>query len=233
MRVPIEGEEVYYTEEQWRLLREKRAKAQRIFAALSPLSKPMVVHGSVARGDVKPTSDVDVAILEPVSPGLVVLVLERAGFEPYKYEIVQATPGYVPKVYIYLDEREEMVVSLPLARLGPREREFYRWGGELDPRGLREDRRVPGVSKDLRLIYPTSWGHVEAEIEGIEGLVARILGVSIETVMERVRVLTRRREVGHTGPFVRVELPGHADIEEAIGSIARGNRLFRRRIEGW
>ena len=225
----LQGEEVVYTEDRWRLLRAKRRLALRAMRALEPLGSPVVTHGSIARGDVRPSSDVDVVVLEPRPPGLVVFHLERAGLQPRRYEIVQATPGYVPKVYIYLDDRGELVVSVPLAPLGPREREFYKWGGELDIRGVEEGRRVPGVNKKLRLIYPTEWGHVEMDIEGMEAAVARLLGVSIETVRERIRVLTRRRRVGHTGPFVRVEAPGDADIEEVIEEIARRNPFFRRR----
>jgi len=54
------------------------------------------VFGSVARGDVRPESDVDVVILDPAPPYLVELAIERAGLRAYSKEIVQATPSYVP-----------------------------------------------------------------------------------------------------------------------------------------
>ncbi|WP_369406418.1 nucleotidyltransferase domain-containing protein [Aeropyrum camini] len=131
--------EVEYSEDHWRLLKEKREKALEIVRALSRTVHPslIVIHGSVARGDVNPGSDVDVAIVEPVPPGLVEEALAASGLIIYKRVIVMATPRSTPKAYLVLDPSEERVVSLPLARLQPREREFYAWGGEVDRPGWR------------------------------------------------------------------------------------------------
>lgn len=224
------GVEVVYEEWRWRVLGEKRAKALQVMRALEPLGATVIVHGSIARGDVRPGSDVDVVVLEPVPPSMVELALERAGFQVVYREIVMATPGNTPKAYFYLDHEGERVVSVPLAPLQPREREFYRWGGELGPQGLREGRRVPGVSKDLLLIIPTERGHVEVEVEGNEHLVARIVGVSIETVEERVRVLTRRRRHGRTGVFVKAQVPPGVPVEQVVGELARRNPYFAAKI---
>ena len=230
-RPPVGGVEVEYTEERWRILGEKRAKAIHLMRALRGLGRP-IIHGSIARGDVDKNSDIDVVIPSPVPPGLVELALERAGYRPVRRLIVQATPSYVPKVYFILDHREEMVVSVPLAPLRPREREFYKWGGELGLEGVERGARVPGVNKELLLIIPTERGHIEAEIEGIEGLVARILGISVETVMERVRVLTRRREHGRTGVYIEEEVPPGEPVEEAVRRLAERNKFFRRAVLG-
>ena len=226
------GAEVVYTREHWALLEEKRAKARRVMEALMGLRATVIVHGSIARGDVKPSSDVDVVVVEPVPPSLVELALERAGYQVVYREIVMATPGNTPKVYFYLDHEGEKVVSVPLAPLQPREREFYRWGGELDYRGLSTGRRVPGVSKDLVLIIPTPRGHVEVEVEGNEALVARIVGVSLETVRERLRVLTRRRRHGRTGVFVKAEVPPGVPVEQVVEELARRNPYFAEKVLG-
>lgn len=224
--------EVHYSERHWSILRSKRAKALRVMGALQPAVRlPIIVHGSVARGDVRKDSDVDIVVLETPRPlGIVDIALEAAGFEVAKRIIVQATPGYTPKVYYYLDWNDEVVVSYPLGRLKPREREFYKWGGELDLEGLRAGRRVPGVSKDLKLIEPRPWGHVEYSVVGREGMVARLLGISIETVEERIRVLTRRREIGRTGVFIEYEVPAGVSIEEAIRELALENKQFRKML---
>ncbi|MEB2836524.1 MAG: nucleotidyltransferase domain-containing protein [Desulfurococcales archaeon] len=224
--------EVFYSRERWQVLEEKRRKAIVLMEALErSLRLPVITHGSVARGDVRPDSDVDIVILEtPRPPGILDIVLESLGYEVAKRVIVQATPGYTPKVYYYLDWREEVVVSYPLARLKPREREFYRWGGELDVEGLRGGLRVPGVNKELKLVIPKPWGHIELGVMGREGYAARILGVSLETVEERVRVLSRRRRVGRTGVFLEVEVPPGSSVEEAVERLARVNKLFRRAI---
>lgn len=227
----IPGVEVEYEERTWLILREKRRKAAEIMKILTRLSREVIVHGSIARGDVHPSSDIDIVIVQPVPPGLLEVVLEEAGYRVYYREIIQATPNYTPKIYYYLDPHEEVVVSTPLNRLREREREFYKWGGELGLEGLLEGRRVPGVNKELKLIIPTARGHKEVEVEGNESLVARLTGVSIETVEERIRVLGRRREHGRTGVFVKEPVPAGEPAEAVIRELARRNPYFRRAIE--
>ncbi len=221
---------IVYDEYRWRLLRELRAEALRIMEALVKVGLNPIVHGSVARGDVKPTSDVDIFIPYPVPSYIVELALERAGIHVYSKLIVQATPGSTPKAYIVLDEEERRVVSFPLAKLGKTEYEFYFFGGALDYRGLREGRRVPGVDKRLVLIEPVREGHRESPVIGREAEVARIVGVSVETVLERVRVLSRRDEVGRTGVFVKLELGPNDSLEDAVRRLASRNPLFRRAL---
>jgi len=222
--------EVYYEPWRWRLLEEKRGLALAVMRALAGSFGEVITHGSIARGDVDRDSDVDIVIVNPPNPSLVELALERGGFRVKWREIVQATPSYTPKVYLYLDYEGLLVVSYPLARLKPREREFYKWGGEVGLQELLQGVRVPGVDKRLMLIEPTSYGHRESPVTGREGVVARILGISPETVAERVRVLTRRREHGRTGVFLKVELSPEESVEEAIDRVARENPLFRRAI---
>ncbi|MEM1928042.1 MAG: hypothetical protein QXS85_04840 [Acidilobaceae archaeon] len=65
---------------------------------------------------------------------------------------------------------------------------------------------------------------------GREAHVARVLGVSLETVLERVRVLTRRREHGRTGVFLKKELDASTPIEEAVRELVEKNPFFRRKV---
>ena len=227
----LPGVEVEYSREVWELLREKRNKAIKVMKILTRLTREVIVHGSLARGDVKPTSDIDIVVIQPVSPGLLELSLEGGGYTVYYKEIVQATPNYTPKIYFYLDPDEEIVVSTPLSGLKEREREFYKWGGELDLPALLEGMRVPGVSKDLKLIIPTDRGHKEIEVVGNESIVARVIGVGIETVLERVRVLERRKEHGRTGVFLKVTIPAGESVESVIDELSRKNPYFRRALE--
>lgn len=224
------GPEVIYDEARWRTLAAKRGRATPVLRALMGAGLEAYVFGSVARGDVRPGSDVDIVILDPAPPYLVELAIERAGLRAYSKEIVQATPSYVPKAYIYLDPDEELVVSFPLARMRPREQEFYRWGGLLDAKGVLEGRRVPGVNKELIAIIPTPRGHVEVPVAGHEGEVARLLRVSMDIVRERLSVLGRRREVGRTGTFIKEEVPPDEPIEEAVRRLAERNEFFRRAV---
>jgi len=227
MRRP-EVREVIYDEARWELLRSLRAKAMWIMEALEARGISSIVHGSLARGDVGPKSDVDIFIPEPPASAVVEAALELSGFKPVRKLLVQATPAYVPKAYIELDEQTS--ISFPLAKMRPIEREFYSFGGELNLDGLRADERVPGVDKRLMLIEPTERGHVESSIIGREGEVARLLGISIETVMDRVRALLRRDEVGRTGVFLKRELGPDESFEAVLADIAAGSPAVRRRL---
>jgi predicted nucleotidyltransferase len=225
----IQGVRVKYDAERWEVLRGKRAQAEVLLRALGGLNA--FVYGSVARGDVRPSSDVDVVVLNNVPPFMVEVKLEAAGLRPYAKEIVQATPNYVPKAYIYLDPDLKVTVSFPLGRMRKREAEFYSWGGKLDLDGLRRGLRVPGVNKELNLIVPTEDGHIEYPVAGHEAEVARLLNISLDTVEERLRVLSRRREVGRTGTFLKVEVPPDEPIEDAVRRIAGRNEFFRRAVD--
>lgn len=219
---------VVYDDAHWRLLRELRGEAVRIMEALSRMGIASIVHGSIARGDVHPGSDIDVFIPFPVPSYRVEIALEQAGFRVSHKLVVQATPHSTPKAYIALDSEERRVVSFPLAKLGKTEYEFYYFGGALDLQGLMLDRRVPGVTKRLTLIEPTREGHVEYSIIGREAEAARKIGVSIDTVLERVRVLSRRDQHGRTGVFVKQVLEPWESLEDAVTRIARSNPAFRR-----
>ncbi len=223
--------EVRYDERRWRILAEKRAKARKLMEMLISCGfLNVIVHGSVARGDVDEDSDVDVVILDPASPSLLQLCLERYEFQPHSIKIVQPTPIHTPKLYIYLDPYEELIISTPLAKLRSVEIEFYRFSGMLSYIELLKNERVPGVNKKLMLIEPRPWGHVEIPVIGNEGYVARRLGVSMEVIRDRVDALTRRVREGHTGLFVEIEVPPHKTVEEVVRDLCKENKLFRQRL---
>lgn len=219
---------VIYDERHWELLKAKRNIAMKILRCLSLRGVQACVHGSLARGDVHEGSDVDVTIMEPVPSFLVELALEACGFTIYSRTIIQATPSHTPKAYLVLDPHELIVVSFPLARLLPREYEFYKWGGVADLPSLEKEVRVPGVSKRLVLIEPTESGHRESPVIGREEEVAKVLGISVDTVRERVRVLTRRDELGRTGVYRKVEVSENESIEQVLASIAARDHNVRR-----
>jgi predicted nucleotidyltransferase len=197
--------EVIYSEERWRILGELRREAGRIMEILRSFDP--IVHGSIVRGDVDRGSDIDIFLQACPPPYLAEIALASGGLEITGREIVMATPWQLPKAHIYLGERTS--VTVPLLRPTKLELEFYHFGGVLDLEGLREGKRVAGVDKRLMLIQPTPHGHVEMSVIGREEEVAGVLGVSPDIVRERVQVLTKRAESGHTGLFIRrVLLPG-------------------------
>ncbi len=221
---------VVYDERRWFLLKKLREEAIRVMKSLVEAGIASIVHGSIARGDVHEGSDIDIFVPFPVPSYRIELALEKGGFQVSHKLIVQATPSSTPKAYIVLDPDEKRIVSFPLGKLAKREYEFYYFGGALDLQGLLRDIRVPGVDKRLMLIEPTPHGHIEYSIIGREAEAARKIGISIETILERVRVLTRRDEIGRTGVFVKVELEPWDSIEETVKRIARNNPLFRRAL---
>jgi len=219
---------VVYDDARWRLLSRLRGEARRVLEALAVRGLRGIVHGSIARGDVHEGSDVDVFIPYPVPSYVVELALEQAGFNVSHKVVVQATPHSTPKAYLALDPQEKVMVSFPLAKLTRTEYEFYYFGGALDLEGLRAGRRVPGIDKRLVLIVPREYGHEERPVIGHEAEAARVVGVSLETVLERVRVLSRRDEHGRTGVFVKIELEPWESVEEAVRREARANPALRR-----
>jgi predicted nucleotidyltransferase len=111
------------------------------------------------------------------------------------------------------------------------EREFYRFGGEVNFNQLKADVRVAGVDKRLMLIEPTEKGHVESSIIGREEFAAKILGISAETVFDRVHALLKRDAVGRTGVFVKRELAPDETFELALKKLSDSNPAVRRRMK--
>ncbi len=219
---------VIYTKERWELLKKFRDKALKIMELLARNNVQAIVHGSIARGDVTPQSDIDIVIPQTISPFHVESVLHSAGFDFYSRQIVQATPWHSIKAHIYLDEKT--VVTFPLVKLRGREWEFYKFGGLVTINDLKKNIRVPGVDKRLILIEPTSQGHLESSIIGRESEVAKILGVSIDIVEERINILLRRDKIGRTGIYLKRELLPHETFGEVLKKIADRDPIVRRRI---
>jgi hypothetical protein len=220
--------EVFYDENRWQLLKTLRFQALEIMEALSQAHLYSIVHGSTARGDVSKKSDVDVFVPEPSSSFVIEGALEKASFSLLRRVLVQATPVYALKGYV--DLAEGVCVSFPLVKMRRVERDFYKYGGELNLQMLRDDLRVAGVDKRLMLIEPMPKGHVESSIIGREGEVARFLDVSLETISDRVRALQRRDKVGRTGVFVERVLIAEETFEMVVRRLADANPAVRRRL---
>ena len=220
---------VVYNEKRWRLLQELRRKAEKIMDVLESFNLRCIVHGSIARGDVTEKSDIDIFIPSLPSSFMVETALEQNGIPINRRIIVQATPSYAIKAYIEIEEN--VSVSFPLVKLRPLEREFYKFGGEISLEELKRNIRVPGVDKRLMLIEPTADGHIESSIIGREEYAARLLGVSVDIVWDRVKALTRRDEIGRTGVFLERELSPEESFELVLKRLADKNPAVRRRMK--
>jgi len=222
--------EVVYDSGHWMLLQGLRGKAVKIMDALAARSLSSAVYGSVARGDVNKKSDVDVIIPYATSSHTVELALRMGGLQIFSRRIAQATPSHTPKAHIYLDAVDETCLTFPLTSFRSLELEFYRFGGFQQVEEIKTEKRVPGCDKRLRLIQPTQTGHVESLIRGREREVARIVGVGVRIVEERIRVLTRRERVGRTGIVFSRDLEEDEVFEEALKQVSDTNPIVRRRL---
>jgi len=225
----LEYLEVVYDAERWSLLKEFRQKTMRIMETLEIFHLEAVVHGSIARGNVNKKSDVDVFIPYQASSFIVETALEKARMSVNRRLITQATPNYAMKAFIEIDENTN--VSFPLMKMRRVEREFYKFGGEATLENLRGELRVAGVDKRLMLIEPIEEGHRESTIVRREEQIAKLLGISVETVLDRVHALLRRDEVGRTGLFIEKELSNGETFELALKRLADRNPAVRRRIK--
>lgn len=220
---------VVYTGDRWLLLEQLRKKTLSIMESIEKTHVETLVHGSIARGDVSEKSDIDIFIPTQVSSFTVETTLEKAGIPVNRRLVVQATPTYAMKATIEVDESTS--VTFPLMRLRRVEREFYRFGGEVNSDSVRKGLRTPGVDKRLMLIEPTEKGHIESTVVGREEQVAKTLSIAVETVLDRVHALLRRDEVGRTGVFIKQELAPSETFEMVLKRLVKENPAVRRRLK--
>ena len=226
--VAVQSNEVVYPESHWVLLEEKRRQAQAMMKPLQDAHIRSTVYGSIARGDIHATSDIDVFIHSTMSPTIIEATLEANGIHISQRFIIQATPSYVAKAYIMIDENRGY--SFPLIPMRSSESEFTRFAGQLSYCELELGARAIGVNKELELIEPTERGHISTPINGIEGIVAKKLGVDTRIVHERVRTLERRGKVGRTGVYIKRELEPQESFGQVFEELSRGKPGLRRRI---
>ena len=219
---------IEYSDSRWEILRKLRTEAMKMMNPFHESHIDTVVYGSIARGDVKESSDIDIWITSPPSPTIIQAVLERNKIRINDREIIQATPSYVAKAYLYTEPNRGY--SFPLVTLRANEADFYRFAGSLSYKQIQTGIRVPGVDKRLMLIEPTDLGHRESTIQGREGQVAGILGVDIKIVLERVRTLERRERVGRTGVYIKRVLADDEDFGVVFEELAASNPALRRRL---
>jgi hypothetical protein len=212
---------VVYDSDHWDLLESLRDRAREVIGWFAKNSIPALVHGSIARGDVKPSSDIDVFISVPVSSFLVETLIPE---EIIEKKIVQATPNHLVKGVYVLDGNT--TVTIPLVSPKRREMEFYYFGGAISQGEM--DKRVPGIDKRLMFIQPTESGHEEIPVYEIPlNHLSTVLGIDVDVIEERIRVLKRRGTVGRTGVFINRTIPSNASLDEWLRKLAKRNPLLR------
>lgn len=219
-------ESLIYSKSDWTLLELKRVRAANLLKMFEGLTPH--IYGSVARGNVHKNSDIDIIFTEPIQSFRIELILNKNGFKHYFREIIMATPLDSIKLYIHLSELESIII--PLSKFDKRIFEFYNFGGKLTLNKLKSENRVAGIDKRLVLIKPNVHGHEEISVIGNEALAAKEVGVSIDTVNERKRVLLRREKYGRTGVFLKRNLEFNESTEEVLKNLAKRKAIVRKKL---
>lgn len=226
--IRAEYKEAIYTKNHWALLSNLREKTKKILLTFEKSNLTAIVHGSIARGNVNKLSDIDIVIPDLNPSFIIESALKRAKIEFKNRYMIQATPNTSMKAYIEIDEIT--TISFPLMRLNRVEREFYRFGGSLNLNQIIKKTRVSGVDKQLMIIEPTKMGHIEQSIIGLEDHVAKIVGISTQTVLNRVNILNKRKKIGKTGVFIKKQIAPDQTFEMELQRIANQNPAVRRRL---
>lgn len=222
----VSREQVTYSEKDWQRFEKFREDTEKILRTLQDFNLKGLAHGSIARGDLKKNSDIDIVMLKTVPSYKVELALREVGIEEFERVIVMATPWQLPKAHISI--LGNVTVTFPLEKPKEVEEEFYQFGGAVALEGVKKGERVPGVDKRLVLIEPTKEGHLESGVVGRESEIAKKLEVSIDIVEERIDVLTRRNEIGRTGIFLKREVPPNESFESIWKRIRERNPKITR-----
>lgn len=219
---------ITYSEDKWALLKNKRANAKKLLEMFVKEGFNPFVYGSIARGDVHESSDIDITFIKKIPSFQVEYILHKNGYENYFREIIMATPLDSLKLYIHLSELES--ITVPITKFERNVFEFYNFGGKITLNELQADNRVAGIDKRLVLIKPNQYGHEETSVIGNEALAAKQVGVSITTVNERIKVLLRREKYGRTGVYLKQILQLNESTEEVIKQLAKKKTIVRKKL---
>ncbi len=219
---------IIYSEEDWTLLKNKRVRAIELLKMFTKEGFNPFIYGSIARGNIHENSDIDIIFLNQVPSFQIEFILNKHGYKNYFREIIMATPLDSIKLYIYLSELES--ITIPLSKLDKNILEFYDFGGKINLSQLNSDLRVAGIDKRLVLIKPNPEGHEEISIIGNELRAAKEVGISIDTLKERKKVLLRREKYGKTGVFLKKQLQINETTEEALKNLAHKKSIVRKKL---
>ncbi|MFX0188226.1 MAG: hypothetical protein ACFE8A_10870 [Candidatus Hodarchaeota archaeon] len=219
---------IVYSENDWAILKAKRARAIKLMEMFTKERFNPFIYGSIARGNVHQNSDIDIIFTDQIPSFQIELLLDKNSINDYFREIIMATPKDSIKLYIYLSELES--ITIPISKLGKNEVEFYDFGGKINLHQLKEGYRIPGIDKRLVLIKPTSKGHEEISIIGNEAMAAKEVGISINAVAERKKVLLKREKYGRTGVFLKKPIDFNESTEEVLKKLANRKSLIRKKL---
>jgi len=184
------------------------------------------VHGSVARGDVTDTSDIDIFIPYNISSFRLDLINIFANAER---RIIMGTPNSNIKGLLTI--AGNISISFPLTPPTEREVEFYKFSGSAYLQDIQANKFVPGVTKQLLLIEPAINGYWYSSILNDKKRAIKCLKISQRMIDERIRVLTRRNKIGRTGKLLDHILSPNDNFEQTLHQLSSQNIIIRRKLQ--
>ena len=215
-----------YTKKEYTVLHELRNKAKDLLIKLEEKGIKAFVHGSVARGDVTTTSDIDIFIPYNISSFRLDLldILQNAD-----RRIIMGTPNSNIKGLLTIQDK--ISISFPLTHLTEREVDFYKFSGRVFLEDILAGKYYPGVTKQLILIEPVKDGYWYSSILNNKKEAMDKLNISQQMVDERIRVLLRRDKIGRTGMFLDHHLSPDDNFEQTLDQLSSRNLIVRRKLQ--
>ncbi len=214
----------HYNDEERNLLSHFRKKTIHVLENLEYNKIKAFVHGSVARGDVNSSSDIDVHI--PIQiPSFKLDLIDDFKFASRR--IMMGTPNST--IRGLLSVHDNLTISFPLSAPTEREDEFYLFSGLLYLEDLLLNKRTAGVTKQLLLVEPENDGYWISSLKAYKKKAIQLLSISQRMIDERIRVLSRRDKIGRTGLLVDYSLNPEENFEHALKNLA-DNKIIVRRI---
>ena len=187
-------------------------------------------YGSVARGDVSLHSDVDI-VIDPAPSYKVEIALG----EWLKRKIVQGTPNQTPKMVYQLGVIPNIHLSVPFVQLSNRENDFISFAGKLSLSKFQNGEYAIGVNKKLLLVEPMDNKGNNYHYTSIRDLpyhdIAKKINVGVDIILERIRVLSRRDDIGRTGLYIDYELNPSEEPEKVLKELASQRQELRRLLQ--
>ena len=211
-----------YSQTELSILGRLRSRAEIILDKMIRSNIHGIIHGSVARGDVSSTSDVDIHI-PYLLPSFRLDIIED--YQNSTKHILMGTPNSTIKGLIEI--RPQISITFPLTKTKEREEEFYKFSGRISLNELRVNKRVPGVTKQLVLIEPMKEGYWVSSVLTNKSRSLRVLQISQRILDERIRVLNRRNEIGRTGLYLDYILSPEENFEQALHKLESRNPVVR------
>ena len=184
------------------------------------------IYGSIARGDVKESSDADI-IIDPIPSFKYELILDQKWLSR---SIVQATPNHTPKTVYELTN--DIHLTVPFLPLSEREMDFVSFGGKLSLSRFQNGDYAVGINKALQLVEPVDQKGFSFKYTSLKSIpvhiAARKANCGVDVITERIRVLSKREEVGRKGLYVNEIIHESEQPEEALRRIAAINPGIRR-----